>query len=202
MKSNELKQGLILGSVATISIAIIVMTYLGTRDAIRTTEQRELEAKLIELFEPQSYTNQPSRDTIELTDSALGSQTPKIIYRARNQGVPSGAVVSATAPDGYNGNIDLLIGLNMDGDIVGVRVTNHMETPGLGDDIDLSRSDWIRAFDGLSLRTTQAYDWKVKKDGGQFDQFTGATITPRAVVNAVYRVASWYQIEKDNIFAN
>jgi len=198
--SVDAKQGLSLGIGAAVAIIIIVVTFTFTREAIKATEKRELESALIQLLEPDSYNNFPSNDVVQLTSESLGSNKPNNIYRARKNGKPTGLVISATAPDGYNGSIDLLIGFNYSGDIVGVRVTSHKETPGLGDDIDISRSDWIRAFDNVSFANTKPENWRVKKDGGQFDQFTGATITPRAVVHSVYRVAKWYQEERDAIF--
>ena len=200
MNSVELKQGFILAACAGIAVAVIVVTYHATRNTIRQTNQRELEAQLVSLLEPESYNNTPALDTIEIAAAALGTNEPKTIYRARLNGQPSGAVISAVAPDGYNGDIGLLIGLNYEGVIVGARVTGHKETPGLGDDIDVARSDWILAFENLQPKNMQASEWQVKKEGGRFDQFTGATITPRAVVQAVYRVATWYKKERKQLF--
>ena len=200
MNTLDVKHGLTLGVGAALAILVIVIVYQSTRETIRATSQRQLEAQLTQLLEPGSYDNLPSRDTIELTDAVLGSEKPKNIYRARINGRPTGLVISATAPDGYSGDIELLIGLSYAGSINGVRVTSHSETPGLGDDIELERSNWIRAFDQLSVANTKPIEWQVKKDGGRFDQFTGATITPRAVVHAVHRVANWYQQRRDFLF--
>lgn len=201
MKHTDIKQGLTLGAATIIALLVIIITFYATRNTIEKTEQRYLEQILMELIEPNSYNNQPALDTIQVTHSSLGSKDLKTIYRARQDGQATGLVISAVAPDGYNGNIDMLIGLNYEGTIVGVRVSNHNETPGLGDDIDIKRSDWIKSFDALSPTAMPDFAWQVKKDGGQFDQFTGATITPRAVVQAVHRVANWYQIERDSIFS-
>lgn len=181
---------------------MIITTFHATENTIEKTEQRYLEQTLTELIEPKSYNNQPALDTIQITHSLLGSTSPRTIYRARKDGQPTGLVISAVAPDGYNGNIEMLIGLNYEGNIVGVRVSEHNETPGLGDDIDIKRSDWIKSFDKLQPTTMPDFSWQVKKDGGQFDQFTGATITPRAVVHAVHRVASWYQTQRESLYIN
>lgn len=201
MKHPDIKHGFTLGVASIIALLVIITTFYATRSTIDKTEQRYLEQTLTELIEPNSYNNQPALDTIQLMHSSLGSDELKTIYRARLDGQATGLVISAVAPDGYNGNIDMLIGLTYEGTIVGVRVSQHNETPGLGDDIDIKRSDWIKSFDGLPSATMPDFTWQVKKDGGQFDQFTGATITPRAVVHAVHRVANWYQIERDAIFA-
>jgi electron transport complex protein RnfG len=111
------------------------------------------------------------------------------------------AVLASIAPDGYAGTIKLLVGINYDGSIAGVRVVSHKETPGLGDAIEAERSDWILGFNGHSLREPGEERWKVKKDGGIFDQFSGATITPRAIVAAVHNTLSYYQNNREALFA-
>lgn len=116
----------------------------------------------------------------------LGKGTHKV-YIARQGDQAVGAVLEATAPDGYSGAIQLLVGADFNGTVLGSRVTEHHETPGLGDKIELRLSDWITHFAGKTIEGQNDPHWAVKKDGGQFDQFTGATITPRAVVNAVKR---------------
>lgn len=105
-----------------------------------------------------------------------------------------------TAPDGYNGDIRLLIGINAAGSILGVRVISHRETPGLGDPIEAEKSDWIHGFKQKSLKTPQSSGWAVKKDGGEFDQFTGATISPRAVVRAVHTTLLYFKANKQALF--
>lgn len=201
MNWSEIKNGVLLGACTLTAMLAIVLVYSLTQDAIRATEKYNLETALIQLFAPNSYDNEPSSDTILVSDAVLGEE-PKTIYRARANGKPSGVVISATAKDGYNGDIELLVGLSYEGDVVAVRVTRHNETPGLGDDIEEGRSDWIYGFNNLAVNTMQAQDWQVQKNGGQFDQFTGATITPAAVVRTVYSVVQWYAQSRATIFTN
>ena len=120
-----------------------------------------------------------------------------VIYRARNNGEVSAVILPVVAPDGYTTNIDMIVGIRKDGTLAGVRVVAHRETPGLGDKIEKRKSDWIHTFDGLSLQSPTADQWSVKKDGGAFDQFTGATITPRAVVRSVKDALMFFDTHRD-----
>jgi len=112
---------------------------------------------------------------------------------ARNNGKTIALIIPATAHDGYSGDISMIVGVNRDGTVAGVRILKHKETPGLGDKIDVKKNQWILNFDGKSLTVPVIEDWKVKKDGGAFDQFAGATITPRAVVGQIKRVLEFAQ---------
>ena len=123
------------------------------------------------------------------------------VYRARLAGHPVAAIIESVAPDGYSGSIRLLVGVTPDGRLLGVRVLQHHETPGLGDAIEERRSDWIRSFEGRSLRDPPLARWKVRKDGGDFDQLTGATMTPRAVVAAVRNTMLFVQRQGPALFA-
>jgi electron transport complex protein RnfG len=122
------------------------------------------------------------------------------VYRARKQNQPVATIFQVTAPDGYSGNIRLLVGVNSDQSLAGVRVLAHKETPGLGDKIEIEKADWIKQFTGKSLINPSESQWAVKKDGGEFDQFSGATITPRAVVNQTKRVLVWAQSHLNEAF--
>ena len=122
----------------------------------------------------------------------------RTVYPAVVDNEPAAVAVSAVAPDGYAGEIALLIGISFEGYLTGVRVVTHQETPGLGDKIDRAKSNWIVSFDGKSILDDTV--WSVKKDGGDFDQFTGATITPRAIVNTVSRTLQWYHNNRQRIF--
>ncbi|RLM26904.1 electron transport complex subunit RsxG [Brenneria alni] len=135
------------------------------------------------------YNNDIQQECYIVTDKSLGSASPHRVFIARNDGEPVAAAVESTAPDGYSGVISLLIGADFNGNVLGVRVTEHHETPGLGDKIDVRISDWITRFSGQTVQNSNDARWAVKKEGGMFDQFTGATITPRAVINSVKRSA-------------
>jgi electron transport complex protein RnfG len=110
------------------------------------------------------------------------------------------AIFNSIAPNGYSGKIHLLVGVFADGSVAGVRAVKHSETPGLGDAIETQKSDWIFSFNDRSLSSPVPSNWLVKKDGGDFDQFTGATITPRAIVLAVKNTLLYYQQNADSIF--
>lgn len=172
-----------------ISIILLLIVREVTAPVIAKAEKQNLLNTFNQVLPTSLYDNNPLEDQTTINDSALlkllGTKEPVTVYRAYQQQRPAGVIFSATATNGYSGNIVLLIGITASGEIAGVRVLKHAETPGLGDKIELSKDDWILSFNGLSLSAENQNDWAVKKDNGQFDQFTGATITPRAVVGAV-----------------
>jgi electron transport complex protein RnfG len=131
----------------------------------------------------------------------LGTPDPLLAYRARRDGRAVAVVLESVAPNGYSGPIRLLVGIAPDGRVLGVRVLEHRETPGLGDAIEPGRSDWIERFTGRSLRDPAPAQWRVRKDGGAFDQFTGATITPRAVVGAVANALRYFERHREELLA-
>jgi len=187
---------------AVIGTSMVAYTFEQTREQISANERATLLRKLHRLIPADQYDNVLLEDTVTARDDALlGSDEPVMVYRARNNGEPVALVIAAIAPDGYSGSIKLLVGINVDGTLSGVRVVTHRETPGLGDAIDESRSDWIRIFDGKSLQSPDLSRWAVKKDGGDFDQLTGATITPRAVVKAVRNALLYYRDHQEALFA-
>jgi len=186
---------------AVIGTAMVAATYEGTRDRIAANERETLLRKLNQLIPPGSYDNELLDDSIELPAGELADR-PLRVYRARLQGQPVAVVMNTIAPDGYSGSIHLLVGINHDGTVAGVRVVAHRETPGLGDGIDEERSDWIYGFNGRSLDDPTSARWAVRKDGGVFDQFTGATISPRAVVKAVHAALLYYRAHRDALFAS
>src|ERR1700690_3891923 len=183
---NATRTGLILLVFTLVGTAALAWTFGRTRPAIEASEKKEKLLLLNQVMPPRMYDNDLIGGQRELPpNDLLGTRQPSAVWIARKGGQITGLVLEATAPDGYSGDIALLIGLTAAGDIIGVRVTAHRETPGLGDYIDIAKSDWIRQFDGHSLTRPEAKLWKVKKDGGAFDSVAGATITPRAVVKAV-----------------
>ncbi len=185
---------------AVIGTAMVAATYEGTRERITANERETLLRKLSQLIPPDAYDNNLLDDSIELPAGELADR-PLRVYRARRQGQPVAVVMNAIAPDGYSGSIYLLVGIRHDGSVAGVRVVTHRETPGLGDGIDEERSDWIHGFAGRSLDDPPPAQWAVRKDGGVFDQFTGATISPRAVVKAVHAALLYYRAHRDALFA-
>lgn len=187
---------------AVLGTAMVAYTYDNTRDQIAANERATLLRKLHRLISPEQHDNVLLEDTVSVRDETLlGSDEPVMVYRARKNGEPVALVIAAIAPDGYSGSIKLLVGINVDGSLSGIRVVAHRETPGLGDAIDEARSDWIRIFDGKSLQAPDVSRWAVRKDGGEFDQLTGATITPRAVVKAVRNALLYYQDNQEALFA-
>ncbi|HEB59032.1 MAG TPA: electron transport complex subunit RsxG, partial [Gammaproteobacteria bacterium] len=185
--------------VGSLSLALI---HDATIDRIRANERATILRTLHILIPPERHDNDLFSDVIRVRDPLLQvDNEPVEIYRARRQGQPVAAILTAVAPEGYNGNIYLLVAVNYDGTLAGVGVTRHLETPGLGDGIDRRKSDWIHIFDGKSLNDPVPEQWGVRKDGGAFDQLTGATISPRAVVKAVYNALVYYKEHRDDIFA-
>lgn len=198
---NTLLSSLLLGLFAVIGTGLVAMTYDATDERIKENERQALLRSLHALVPPQRHDNDPYSDVIEVTDlERLGSKESISIYRARMKNKPVAAIIASIAPDGYSGSIKLLVAINYDGQLAGVRVISHRETPGLGDRIEEQRSDWILDFNSRSLKAPGPAQWKVKKDGGIFDQFTGATITPRAIVKAVHNSLLYYRDKRDIIF--
>ena len=190
---------------ALIGTALLALTYQLTHDAIARSEEAEKLKQITQIVLPDMYDNDIINDTAELSaDKLLGNDEPTVVYRGRLKGQPSIAVMQVIAPDGYSGKISLIIAINSEGSgngkISGVRVISHKETPGLGDYIEIARNKWITLFNGTSLENPKDSDWKVKKDGGQFDYMAGATITPRAVVKAVHKALQYYAQHHDEMF--
>ena len=186
---------------ATAGTALVAFTYDNTEERIADNQRRALLKSLHELVPSDRYDNDIYTDIVYVRNSELlGTEAPVPVYRARKGGWPVAAVLAPVAPDGYNGNIHLLVAIQLNGTLAGVRVIQHRETPGLGDTIEAERSDWILNFADKSLLTPGEHQWKVKRDGGTFDQFTGATITPRAVVKAVKEALLYYQAYSHTLF--
>lgn len=193
---------LILSGFAVVGTGLVAVTYTGTRDIIAEAQRKALEASLNQLVPADRYDNRVTEDRIEVVaPDWLGTDQPVTVYRARKNGQPVALFATPIAPDGYSGPIQLLIGVYADGTLAGARVLAHKETPGLGDGIDEKRSSWILAFAGKSLENPRPDGWKVKKDGGAFDQFTGATVTPRAVVKATRKFLEYVQTHREQLFA-
>lgn len=196
-----LRTAALLGTFAVVGTGLVALTYEATREPIAASERVALLRNLHQIVPKTLHDNDLYTDVIRVTaPEFLGSRDPLPVYRARLQGEPVAVVITTIAPDGYSGNIRLLVGIRHDGSLLGVRAIKHRETPGLGDAIEADRSDWILGFDNKSLGDPPLDRWKVKKDGGAFDQLTGATITPRAVVAAVKRSLQYYEAERDMLY--
>lgn len=182
--------------------AVLALTYDKTHELISKSEAEEKLALINQVFPSGISDNDIIHDTMEIAPNALlGNTAPVTAYRARLRGKPAAVMIEATAPDGYSGKITLLIAILANGEISGVRVISHNETPGLGDYIDIAKSPWIRIFDHASLDSVPDAAWHVKKDGGKFDYMTGATITPRAVVKAVHKALEYFAQNRASLFA-
>ncbi|OAN13643.1 electron transport complex subunit RsxG [Photobacterium jeanii] len=187
------KSGGILAIFALLSTGLVAVTNLLTADRIQEQQQKELLKVLNQVIPAQSHDNELYKScTLITNEQYLGTPVPMPAYLASLNGKPNGVAIEAIAPDGYNGAIKVIVGLDSVGTVTGVRVLSHQETPGLGDKIDLRVTNWVESFTGKKLEGEKDPRWAVRKDGGEFDQFTGATITPRAVVKAVKNVSLYY----------
>ena len=197
---NILKSAAALGFVAVIGTSLLTGVDALTADRIAAQERRVILEQLGQII-PREYDNSLLEDRIVLSDE---NHFPKgqlvTAYRARLNNQPVAVVLKFNAVNGYNGNISLLAGINFDGTLRGVRVISHKETPGLGDAIEIEKSNWINSFEGKSLKQPESPLWTVKRDGGSFDQFTGATITPRAVVDAVKLALEYFETHRQFLF--
>lgn len=183
-----------LGLFAIITGGTIAITQVMTAERIQEQAARAEAQALFEIIPESGHDNNLLKDTVQLpADNSMTVDGRVTAWVARRDGSPSGLILPVVAPDGYSGDIHLLVGLDMKGSILGVRVTSHRETPGLGDRVETKKSDWIHSFTGRSLDNPDPERWTVRKNGGAFDQFTGATITPRAVVKAVQKTLVYFR---------
>ncbi len=202
MTGNLLKSGLTLAAIAAICTAAVAATYQLTRERIAANEQALLEQSL-----------EPALSGVEFDGSITGSmlilpaphdlpgRDDAIVYRVYRDGAPAAALFAVTARDGYAGPIRILVGVRHDGTVTGVRILEHRETPGLGDKIESSRSDWVFQFDGRSIGDPVVDAWAIQRDGGEFDQLSGASVTPRAVTAAILETLIYFGANRDEIFA-
>lgn len=201
IEQATVKNGVILGLFALVSTGLIAFTHLVTKDKIAEEIEAALARRLNEIIPANEYDNDVYRDCKSVVSlDFLGSNDSQKVYRMRNSSNDYAVFMTSVAPDGYAGSIKLVVGIYENGTIAGVRVTEHQETPGLGDKIDIEKSQWITGFNNKSLKNTSEEQWNVTKDGGQFDAFTGATITPRAIVKAVKNTLIYYTENQQNLF--
>jgi electron transport complex protein RnfG len=202
MSSRQiLLSGLFLCLFAIAGTTFVAVTENLAREQIVENERRVLLRNLHALLPEDKLDNNIVADTLRIQASELlGTDEPSLVYRARYQGDPVAAIFNSIAPNGYSGKIHLLVGVYFDGSIAGVRALKHSETPGLGDAIEIRKSDWVLDFDGKSLGNPPRAQWLVKRDKGVYDQFTGATITPRAIVQAVKNTLLYYEQNAGELF--
>jgi electron transport complex protein RnfG len=201
--SSISKNSILLGVIALLAAGVLAGINEGTKERIAKEIRMAQQRALYEIVPRERVDNDLLMDVLAIPVAAqntLGLPKGGDLHVARKNGDIVALIIPAVAPDGYSGEISLIVGVNADGSIAGVRVLTHNETPGLGDKLDLKKSDWILGFNGKSLRDPLPARWKVKKDGGDFDQFTGATITPRAVVNQVKRVLDFVETHRAEFF--
>lgn len=201
MRADMAKPVLTLAVLAAALTAVVALVASVTRERIRHNEQAWIQQRLDALVPPTTYDNDLLADSIAVTaPDLLGSAQPIRIYRARRAGAPVAAVIRAIAPDGYRGPIELLVAIGPDSRLIGVQVIRHDETPGLGDQFESRDVHWLDRFRGRSLTDPPMPRWTVRRDGGDFDAFTGATITPRAIIKAVRNALDYYQRNSERIF--
>lgn len=188
--------GLLLAGFALLTAIILAATYELTYEPIEQAQKEASARALYEIISRDQVDNNITEDTLLLP----GFGAP--LFLAKKDQDTFGVIVPTVTPEGYSGDIALLVGVTEQGAVAGVRVTRHSETPGLGDKIELAKSDWILDFNGKSLNDPEQAKWTVKKKGGNFDSFTGATITPEAVIKEVAHVLTLVKANKQAIFGD
>ncbi|MEZ5524688.1 MAG: electron transport complex subunit RsxG [Pseudomonadales bacterium] len=203
MLGQSIKQNAIgLSLFAVVTAGVIAVTQVLTEEQIAHNIDEAKSKALLEILPPETHDNDLLEDTVSITDPALVADLGDVEAFIARQGEKAVAVIlPSIAPDGYTGKIHSIVGINSDGTIAGVRILQHKETPGLGDKVELKKSPWVLNFNGKSLQSPDAESWQVKKDGGAFDQFTGATITPRAVVKSVHAALAYFDENRDTLLA-
>jgi len=192
--------GLLLAMFAVVGVGLVAFTHQATEPQIKENERLALLNSLNALVPAESIDNDIVTDLIVVSDEEKLGTAETTVYLGRKAHRPVAAVFTSIVPDGYSGQIKLLVAIQADGILGGVRVVSHKETPGLGDKVEVEKSDWIHSFQGKSLGNPDLAKWKVKRDGGIFDQFSGATITPRSIVKAVKNTLLYYQENSKSLF--
>lgn len=197
-----LRGALVLLGFAVAGTLLLASTFQLTREPIARAEEAAKLKLLNQVIPPELHDNDLLADQFLLPPNALlGTDEPRPAYRALQGGQVTAVAFEAIAPDGYNGKIKLLLAVSPEGRVLGVRVVAHAETPGLGDYIEIEKSDWIRQFDGRQFLPAAAAQWRVRKDGGVFDAMAGATVTPRAVVKAVRKALEYFEAQRALLLA-
>ncbi len=202
MTDGLLKTGLTLAGIAAICTAAVATTYQLTRDRIAANEQALLEQSLEPALSGIVFDSSITESMLIIpAPHQLPGNDDAIVYRVYAGSAPAAALFAVTARDGYAGPIRILLGIAYDGTVSGVRILEHRETPGLGDKIESSRSDWVFQFEGRSLGDPPADGWAIRRDGGEFDQLSGASVTPRAVLGAIQATLIYFEANREEIFS-
>ena len=199
--TTALKNGVTLALIAAVCTSLVAGTWALTHERIADNRAAELEASLAPVLGSLVYDSNvaDSRVTLEPPHNLPGNDAA-VIYRVYRGDEPVAALFAVTARDGYSGPIRILLGVGIDGTVSGVRILEHRETPGLGDAIEASRSDWVEQFPGRALGDPPADDWRIRRDGGVFDQLTGASVTPRAVLKAMRQTLAYFESNRQAVF--
>ncbi len=202
MKTRSiLLAGFVLGSFAISGVALVAITHEAVEPRIADNQYQAMQRKLASILPAGQADNDPLQDRIQVSGGGLLGTDTAQVYRVHRGETSVAVILEPVVPDGYAGPIRLLVSVLRDGSLGGVRVLSHHETPGLGDKIEESKSDWVYGFEGRSLTDPPRDQWSVKRDGGYFDQFTGATITPRSIVRAVKNTLLYVERHGDRLFA-
>lgn len=201
--TTVIRSGVTLAVIGAVCSALVALTYQSTEKRIEENEKAWLERSLQPALSGLSYDSGISDSRITLTPPhGLPGSDEALIYRVYAQGAPVAALFVVSARDGYSGPIRVLLGIDTTGKVTGVHVLEHRETPGLGDGVETGKSDWALQFNGRSLLDPEPEGWQIKNDGGQFDQLTGASVTPRAIVKAVRETLLYFERNNEHVFAN
>ncbi|WP_192022616.1 electron transport complex subunit RsxG [Shewanella sp. WPAGA9] len=195
------KNGLLLGLFALCCTGLVASVNFLTKDTIIEQQRKQLVSVLEQIIPNSMHNNQLTDDCILVANAEyLGTDEPLPVYIAKMDQQPVALAIEAVAPDGYNGDIKIILGISNDNELLGVRTLTHQETPGLGDKIELRKSDWVLGFSGMTY-DSNSKPMAVKKDGGDIDQFTGATITPRAYVGAINKALEFVEQHRDELLS-
>ncbi|MGB5449355.1 MAG: electron transport complex subunit RsxG [Woeseiaceae bacterium] len=202
MNAALFRSGITLAVIAAVCTALVALTYRVTAEQIVANEQAWLERSLQPALTGLFYTSGVTESKIIIPPPhELPGSEAAIIYRVYAYSDPVAALFVVSARDGYAGPIRVLVGIDTMGVVTGVDVLEHRETPGLGDRVESSKSDWVKQFNGHSLLDPEPTGWAIKGDGGQFDQLTGASVTPRAIIKAIKETLLYFDAHSEEIFA-
>jgi electron transport complex protein RnfG len=200
--TSVIKSGATLAVIAAICTSLVALTYHLTVDRIAANDKALLEQSLQPALANTFYDSGVSESRLVLAPPhELPGSDPALIYRVYSGTAPVAALFVVTARDGFSGSIRILLGVDVDGVVTGIRILQHRETPGLGDKIEATRSNWVEQFDGRSLLDPAVNGGAIRRDGGEFDQLTGASVTPRAVIKAMRDTLLYFDTHRDEIFA-